>query len=68
MNFPFMNLGMTELGIFSIILLIIVALGNYGRNTALGYWGSVLLAFLGSPLGAFLIITFLKFRNAPKER
>lgn len=68
MNLPFMNLGMTELGILSVILLFVVALGNYSRNTALGYWGSVLLAFLGSPLGAFLIITYLKLRSAPKDK
>ncbi|MGN7205582.1 hypothetical protein ACTHQF_15005 [Pedobacter sp. SAFR-022] len=68
MNLPFLNLGMTEFGILSVILLFIVALGNYGRNTALGYWGSVLLCFLASPLGAFLVITYLKLRSAPKHR
>lgn len=68
MNFSLLNLGITEFGILAVILMFIVALGNYGRNTALGYWGSVLLSIIRSPLGAFLIITYLKLRGTPKHR
>jgi len=45
-------------------ILTIVALGNYGRNTPLGYWGSVLLAMLGTPLVAFIVIFILRNRKA----
>jgi hypothetical protein len=60
----FVNVGTAE---FTIILLIalalIVGIGNYGRNTALGYWGSVLLAIFSTPLVAFAVIFFLKSRK-----
>lgn len=58
------SLGKAELIIIAILLIPILALGNFGRNTALGYWGSVLLSIFSTPLGAFLIILYLKTRKS----
>ncbi len=41
-------------GIAIIWLLLINAVGNYGKDTILGYWGSVLLAIFTTPLTAFI--------------
>jgi hypothetical protein len=64
MLLTFLNLGTTEIVIFSLLLLIIIAIGNYGKNTALGYWGSVLLSVLSSPVVAFIIILILRARKS----
>jgi len=63
MLLTFFNLGIPEMVFMLIILLIIMAVGNYGKNTALGYWGSVLLSVLSTPLVAFIIISILKSRS-----
>ena len=40
MKLSFINIGGQEVVLIGIIVLIIfVAIGNYGKNTALGYWG-----------------------------
>lgn len=63
MILTFLNLGIIEIVFVLITLLIIIAVGNYGKNTALGYWGSVLLSVLSTPLVAFIIISILKSRS-----
>jgi hypothetical protein len=57
------SLGKAELIIIAVALIPILALGNYGRGTALGYWGSVLLSIFSTPLIAFIIILYLKTRK-----
>ena len=42
--------------------ILVIALGNYGKNTALGYWGSILLSIFVTPIFAFIIISYLKRR------
>ena len=65
MLLTFLNLGITEIIlIISLFLLMIIAMGNYGKNTALGYWGSVLLSILSSPIVALIIISILKARKS----
>ena len=57
----FLSFGVGFLAIVMVVwLLLIVALGNYGRNTELGYWGSVLLAIFTTPVIAFIVILVLK--------
>jgi hypothetical protein len=54
-------LGIAEILLILICLALIIAVANYGKDTALGYWGTVVLALFTSPLVAFLIIwIFLK--------
>jgi hypothetical protein len=43
--------------------LLLNAVGNYGKSTALGYWGTILLAVLSTPITAFIIVAILKWRN-----
>lgn len=64
MRITFSNLQGPEIGLIAVILIFVIALGNYGRNTALGYWGSILLTFLSTPLGAFIIIYILRARKS----
>jgi uncharacterized membrane protein len=63
MLLTFLNLGSVEIGILLFLLLVIIAIGNYGKNTALGYWGSVLLALVSTPVVAFIVILVLRSRN-----
>jgi hypothetical protein len=60
MAIAFLNMGTPEIILILIALVCVVAVGNYGKNTAFGYWGSVLLSLLTTPVVAFIVITFLK--------
>jgi len=65
MTLAFLNLSTIEvIAILTILLLVIVAVGRYGRDTILGYGGSVLLSLLTTPLVAFIVISFIKPRKA----
>ena len=66
MNFVLLNLGAIEIIIFVVALLLILALGNYERNTALGYWGSILLALVSTPIIAFIVISVIKTRTSSR--
>jgi len=62
MKLAYLNIAIGAPGIILIILaiLFIIAIGQYGKNTALGYWGSVLLSMFATPVVAFIVITILK--------
>jgi len=61
MTLAFLNIGSTEFALIVVVLLlIIIAVANYGKDTALGYWGALFLALLTSPIVAFIVILFLK--------
>ncbi|SMC94518.1 hypothetical protein [Pedobacter nyackensis] len=58
------GLGGGEVLIIVLALFFIIALGNYGKNTVFGYWGSVLLAIVTTPLIAFAILAYVKYKAA----
>jgi len=64
MTLAFLDIGGVE---FTLIILIALAvfwsIGNYGKDTALGYRGSVLLSMLLTPLVALAIIRIIKSRS-----
>lgn len=65
MILAFLNLGTSEVLLIVIVFLVIIfPIGYYGRNTQLGYWGSVLLALLSTPVVAFIIISVLRYRKS----
>jgi hypothetical protein len=41
-------------------IIICYAIGKYGKDTQLGFWGSFLLCFLISPLIVFIILFVIK--------
>jgi len=49
--------------ILSIIIYLYWAVANYGRNTSLGYYGSLFLAIITSPIIAYFIILFFFPQN-----
>jgi len=51
-------MGTSEFFIVIVGLALLFAVANYGRNTSLGLFGSLLLALITSPLIAFFIIIF----------
>jgi hypothetical protein len=57
---PFINVGRGEISILVAILLLSIAVGNYGRNTVFGYWGSILLSICANPVVAFVVIYVVK--------
>ncbi len=64
MTLAFLNIGPIEIAIILLVAIsVIVAIGNYGKRTALGYSGSVLLAILATPLTAFIVISILRSRK-----
>ncbi|QIL38377.1 hypothetical protein G7074_03235 [Pedobacter sp. HDW13] len=48
--------GIIEILVILIGIAILLAVANYGKNTSLGYFGSLLLAIFTTPLIAFFII------------
>lgn len=64
MTLAFLNIGTPEIIVLLLFIgLIFWAIGNYGRDTVLGFWGSILVALFTTPLVAFLIIFVLRNRN-----
>lgn len=61
----FLNMGASEFFIVIVFgFALLFAVANYGRNTSLGLFGSLLLAIITSPLIAFFIIyIFFKKNN-----
>lgn len=64
MTLAFYGIGGGEAIIIILALFFIILLGNYGRNTVFGYWGSVLLAIITTPLIAFAILAYVKSKTA----
>ncbi len=64
MTLAFLNIGPIEIIIILVVAIsVIIAIGNYGKHTALGYSGSVLLSVLGTPLIALIVISILRLRK-----
>lgn len=65
MSLAFLNISPPEIVlIFLTLIVVVMGIGNYGRYTALGYRGSVLLTILTTPLVAFIVIGILRRRKA----
>ena len=64
MTLAFLGIGGGELVLIVLIALAVFwGIGNYGKDTALGYRGSVLLSMVLTPLVAFAIIRIIKSRS-----
>ena len=48
--------GIPEILVLLLGILIFWAVANFGKNTSLGFWGSLLLAIFTTPVIAFFII------------
>ncbi|MGF7081256.1 hypothetical protein [Mucilaginibacter sp. UYCu711] len=54
-------------GFIALWLLFINAVGQYGKDTALGYWGTILLAVLSTPITALIIVAIVRSRTPPPD-
>ena len=66
MILAFAGIGTFEIIVILLALFLTIAVGNYGRDTKLGYWGSVLLSIFSSPIVAAIIIYAIKPKKTPK--
>jgi uncharacterized membrane protein YhaH (DUF805 family) len=41
--------------------------GTLGRTTRIGYWGTVLVSFVVTPIATFLLLFFFAPRPAPRR-
>jgi hypothetical protein len=57
-----LGLGTMELVLILGACLLAIAVAYYGRNTQFGFWGSLLISILCTPLIAFFIISYLNYR------
>ncbi|TSJ43788.1 hypothetical protein FO440_06260 [Mucilaginibacter corticis] len=48
---------------FAIYLLFIIWVIKMGKTTALGFWGTLVVAIFGSPLLALIVVLILKSRQ-----
>ncbi len=60
MALAFINMSGLEIILIICVLFAIVGIGHYGRETALGYTGSVLLCIFASPLIGFAVVYYLR--------
>ena len=60
MTLLFIDIGVSEALLIFLVLILVIAVGNYGKGTQLGYWGTIVLALLTSPIIAFIVVLFLK--------
>lgn len=60
----FINISGPEIILIIAVVFTIVTIGHYGRKTALGYTGSVLLSLVTSPLIGFAVVYYLRSKSA----
>lgn len=60
----YLNISGAEWVIVAVALLMVIAVANYGRDTVFGYWGSLLLCFVVSPIVVFLILYIIKNKKS----
>jgi magnesium-transporting ATPase (P-type) len=60
MTLAYLNVSGTEIIFIISYFLLIIWAGDYGRNTVLGYWGTIMIGLFASPLLAFAIVYILK--------
>ncbi len=66
-----MTLAFFDFGIIGILLIVldiilIIWVAQLGKSTALGYFGTLLIAIFGSPLLALIIVLILKTRSSKR--
>lgn len=60
MTLAYLNVSGTEIIFIISYFLLIIWAGHYGRQTALGYWGTIMIGLFASPLLAFAIVYILR--------
>lgn len=60
MTLAYINASGTEIIFIISYFLLIIWAGDYGRNTVLGYWGTIMIGLFASPLLAFAIVYILR--------
>ncbi len=69
MALAYLNVSGTEVIFIISYFLLIIWAGHYGRNTVLGYWGTIMIGLFASPLLAFTIVYILNRKsNLPSEK
>lgn len=51
---------------FALYLGLAILVGNFGKTTALGYWGALLISLLVSPLAGFIIVILFRRQRMRK--
>ena len=63
MTLAFFDLSILEVLLIVLDIILIIWVDRLGKDTALGYFGTLLIAIFGSPLLALVIILILKTRQ-----
>jgi len=63
MTLAFFDLSILEVLLIVLDIILIIWVARLGKDTALGYFGTLLIAIFGSPLLALVIILILKTRQ-----
>ena len=58
-------MGLAEILLILVAIGLLYALGRYGKETRLGFGGSVLLGIFTTPIVAFIIIAVFFKKNNP---
>lgn len=60
MTLAFFDFGITGVLLIVLDIILIIWVARLGKDTALGYFGTLLIAIFGSPILALLVILILK--------
>lgn len=63
MTLAYLNVSGTEIIFIISYFLLIIWAGHYGRNTVLGYWGTIMIGLFASPVLAFAIVYILNNKS-----
>ena len=63
MTLAYLNVSGTEVIFIISYFLLIIWAGHYGRNTVLGYWGTIMIGLFASPVLAFAIVYILNNKS-----
>jgi len=63
MTLAYLNVSGPEIILIISYFLLIIWAGDYGRNTVLGYWGTIIIGLFASPVLAFAIVYILNNLN-----
>ncbi|MDB5156769.1 MAG: hypothetical protein JWR50_1476 [Mucilaginibacter sp.] len=64
MTLAFFDFGITEILLIVLDIILIIWVAQLGKNTALGYFSTLLIAIFGSPILALIVVLILKNRSS----
>jgi hypothetical protein len=67
MTLAFFEFGFVEILLLLIAILFTIWVGKLGKETDLGYWGTIILAIFTTPFVALVVVLFLRYKKSSRQ-